>query len=162
VGSAKPQLEMVVDDPAQAERDRVQAERARARDAADQKTVFDALLAACRDVAITVGYNNAANELDAIWSKQGRPVSASFLNATLNPDTREDAPPSRSYFRLEWIVWFAKQSAEVRDLLVAIGFDTPKDPSEELDDVYDVMREQLGKMAEPLIRQAKARRRRRR
>jgi hypothetical protein len=160
VASAKPQLEMVVDDPAQAERDRAQAERDREKDRDAQKAVFDALITACRDTALAHGgYDKAANALDAVWGEFGRHVSGSFLNTTLKPVKPENAG---SYFRLEWIIWFAQHSAEVRDLLAGIAFDTPKDPAEDLDDLHDVIREELGKTGEALIRKAKARRRRKR
>lgn len=142
---------MVVDDPAQAERDR-------AREAADQKAVFDALITACRDVCLTMGYDKAAAALDAVWGAHGRHVSASFLRATLDPKSTD----TRSYFRGEWFVTFAQYSAEVRELLVGVGEDAPKEPAEELLDAEDVVREELGKMGEALIKKWRARRRRKR
>lgn len=152
MGSAKPQLEMVVDDPVQAERD---AERARS----DQHLLFTSLIAACRDAALASGgYDKAANALDAIWAPLGRPVSASFLRATLDPKSSE----TRSYFRGEWLIWFAQQSAEVRELMIGIGEDAPKDPVEDLEDLQDLARDRFGKAGEQLVRDAKARRRRRR
>lgn len=148
----KPQLEMVVDDP-------VQAERAAARERSDQHLLFGELIAACRDAALAFGgYDKAANALDAIWGPLGRQVSASFLRATLDPKSSE----TRSYFRGEWLIWFAQQSAEVRDLMMGVASDAPKDPADELIDAEDVVREELGKVGDALIRKWKARRRRRR
>jgi hypothetical protein len=115
------------------------------------------LFAACKKAVRNLGSaDDAALELSAMWEDRGRPVTAPVLRAAL-------ADSRGNYFRLEWILYFAELSEEVRDLLIAIGHgDTPKDPREELDDVYDVIREELGKTGEALIRKAKARRRRRR
>jgi hypothetical protein len=147
--AAVPQLAMVVDDPRAAERE-LEAE------ATADHIMFVHMIAACRDVALTTGYDKAANALDAIWSRHGRPVSASFLRAALNPDSE-----TRSYFRLEWVQWFARQSADVRELLLGVAMgDGPKDPKDELDDLKEVMRVELGKVAEKLIQKGKAPRRR--
>lgn len=126
-----------------------------ARQGDDQALVFEHVLAACREVARVITVEVCARELDRIWGDRGRPVSPSVLRSALG-DQRGN------YFRLEWLIWFAAQSQHVRDLLVEFATDTPKDPTEDLDDLHDVLREELGKTGEALIRKAKARRRRKR
>lgn len=139
------QLAMDVEDPHAA------AEQV-ARDHDDQRLALEHFFAACRQVCRELGYERCANELDAIWSKVGRGVSASTLKATLAPNGE------RNYFRFEWAIWFAQQSEEVADLLLEIaGRGKPeKTPEEELRDLKELMRRELGATGNKLIRKAAA------
>ncbi len=109
------------------------------------------LMAACRQVALTLGYDECAAELDRCWGADGRPVSATFLRAALH-DTE------RSHMRLEWFIWFAQQSEIVADLALEIGGrgKPKKTADEELRDLKDVMRRELGVTANKLIRKAES------
>lgn len=138
--TSKPQLGLVgLDDPAEL-----------ARDADDQALVFEGLLAACRACARLLTVEVCARELDRIWGDRGRPVSAAVLRAALNGT-------ERNYFRLEWAIWFARQSEDVAELLLEIvGQGKPKKtPEEELADLKKLVRDELShKRAEALIRKA--------
>jgi hypothetical protein len=138
-----PQLAMVVDDPAVVERERQ-------RELDDERLLFERLMKACREVCRELGYDRCAAELDAIWSPLGRHVSAGVLRQTLAPNTE------RNYFRLEWIIWFARQSEEVADLVLeVIGRGRPKKkPEDELRDLKELIRAELPKRAAALIRKA--------
>ncbi len=157
------QTSMDVDDPRETERE-FEAE------ASADHVLLIKVLAACRAVALTLTYDKAANALDGIWARHGRPVSPSFLRAALNPEGE-----TRSYFRLEWVLWFARQSEEVADLVEWVlwfarqseevadlvlemgGRGTPKKtPEEELRDLKELMRRELGTTANKLIRKAEA------
>lgn len=136
-----PQLSMVVDDPREIE-----------RDADEQGLLFERLLAACKAVARERTYDVVAAALDAIWGsdKRGRPVSSSVLRAALN-DARGN------YFRLEWALWFARESEEVADLLLEIaGRGRPtKKPEDELADLQQVVRREYPNQAEKMIAKSK-------
>lgn len=107
------------------------------------------LIAACKQVALTLGYDQCAARLDRIWGPEGRPVSATFLrNALLDQNS--------AHFRAEWLIWFAKQSEVVCDLLLETGGrgKPKKTPEEELRDLKELMRRELGQTANKLIRKA--------
>ena len=137
-----PQLEMEVDDPVQAAK-----ERARERD--QQALLFERLLTACRAVSHELTAEHCAKELDAIWGDRGRPVSAAVLRAAL-------ADSRGNYFRAEWLIWFAQQSEAVADLLLEAGGrgKPKKKPEDELRDLKALMRRKLGTVANELIHKA--------
>ena len=114
-----------------------------------QRVLRGQLMAACRQVALTLGYDRAAAELDRIWGHEGRPVSATFLRAALH-DTE------RSHMRMEWLIWFAQQSEVVADIVLEMGGrgKPKKTPEEELRDLKELMRRELGQTANKLIRKA--------
>lgn len=135
----KPQLGLVgLDDPAEL-----------AREADDQALLFEHLITACRAVSRLITVEVCARELDRIWGDRGRPVSAAVLRAALNG-------AERNYFRLEWAIWFARQSEEVAELLREIGGNgkPKKTPEEELEDLKSILRTEYPKQAEKLIRKA--------
>lgn len=114
---------------------------------------LEELFAACNKVVRAMTAEGAADELARMWEKRGRPVTAGVLKNAL-------ADSRGNYFRLEWILYFAAMSSEVRELLIAIGRDdSPKEPREELADLQDDLREQFPKQADAMIRRAKRRRR---
>lgn len=114
-----------------------------------RKLLRQQTMAACRQVALTLGYDRCAAELDAEWGPEGRGVSATFLRAALQDQ-------ERSNFRHEWIYWFAEQSEVVADLLLEAGGrgKPKKTPEEELRDLKELMRRELGQTANKLIRKA--------
>lgn len=120
----------------------------------DQHAVaLEHLFAACKAIVRERTADEVARELDVIWGERGRGVTAQVLRAAL-------ADSRGNYFRLEWILYFAEESQEVRELLIAIGRgDGPKDPREELEDLKELLRNEYPKQAEQLIRKGKARRR---
>lgn len=121
----------------------------REREADDQALLFEHVLAACRAVARDLTYDACARELDRIWGERGRPVSAAVLRAALN-DARGN------YFRLEWLIWFARQSEDVAQLAREIGGAglPKKTPEQELEDLKNVLRSEYPKQAQRLIRKA--------
>lgn len=114
-----------------------------------QRILREQLMAACRQVALTLGYDRCAAELDRIWGRDGRTVAATFLRAALHDD-------NRSHMRLEWLLWFAEQSEVVADLVLELGGrgKPKKTPEEELRDLKEIMRRELGATANKLIRKA--------
>lgn len=111
---------------------------------------LEQLFAACRKVVREMTSDVVADDLDRMWANRGRGVTSNVIRASLG-DSRGN------YFRLEWILYFAEHSEEVRQLLmsVAIG-DAPKEAKDELADLQDLVREHLPKHADQLIRKAKA------
>lgn len=96
------------------------------------------------------GYDACAAALDKRWGAKGRPVSASTLRAALM-----DA--ERNNFRAEWLDWFAARDRDVADLL-ARRVRPVKTDAERLADLEAELREALShKLAEQVIRKAKAR-----
>lgn len=144
--ATSPQLAMVVDDPAEAEKER-------AREADDQRLLLERFFAACRTVVRELSWDAVAKELDAIWDPTGRGVSAGVLRASLSPGNE------RNYFRFEWSIWFARQSDDVADLLAEIiGRGKPKKtPEQELADLKQAIRSEMPKRAEAIFRNARAR-----
>lgn len=114
-----------------------------------RKLLREQLMAACRQVALTLGYDRCAAELDAEWGPEGRTVAATFLRAALNDE-------GRSNFRMEWLPWFSEQSEVVADLVLEMGGrgKPKKTPEEELRDLKELMRRELGATANKLIRKA--------
>jgi hypothetical protein len=121
------------------------------READDQWLITERFFVACRSVVREVGgWDACAQALDAIWARRGRGVTASVLRAAMTGT-------ERNYFRWEWCIWFARQSAEVADLLFeAGGRAKPKKRAEdELRDLKVAVREELShKRADQLIRKA--------
>ncbi len=117
----------------------------------EQRVLRSQLMAACRQVALSLGYDQCAAALDRIWGYEGRPVSATFLRAALHDN-------ERSHMRLEWLLWFAQQSEVVADIALEIGGrgKPKKTPEEELRDLKELMRRELGTTANKLIRKAEA------
>ena len=114
---------------------------------------LEQLFAACKRVVREMTADAVASELDTIWANRGRPVSPQVLRASL-------ADSRGNYFRAEWLLYFAEQSPEVRELLIAIGRgDGPKDPKDELTDLHDVLRSEYPRQAEALIRKGRMKRR---
>ena len=139
--ASRPQLAMVgLDDPAEA---------ARAGD--EQALLYERLMVACRAVARELTFERCAAALDAIWGDRGRPVSAAVLRAALSGT-------ERNYFRVEWAIWFARHSEDVADVLLEIaGRGKPKKtPEEELRDLKEIVRRELGATGNKLIRKAEA------
>lgn len=145
--SAGPQLAMVVDDPAEAAKER-------AREGQAQRLLAARFYAACREVVRESTWDAVAKELDAIWDPQedptGRGVSAGVLRASLATANE------RNYFRFEWCLYFARQSEECAELLAEIiGRGKPKKaPEAELADLQNIVRTHYPKDAEKIIRKA--------
>lgn len=137
------QVEMNVEDPRAAERERE-------RDAEAQQDLLSRLLRAMREVCREHGYEHCANALDAIWAPLGRGVSSSSLKMTLAPGNE------RNYVRIEWAIWFAQQSEEVADLVAEMaGRGKPKKkPEDELRDLQAIVRAEMPKQADRIIRKA--------
>lgn len=96
-----------------------------------------------------------AEELDADDKAfgGGKGVGASTLRACVEGT-------ERNYFRLDWLFWFLEESDELASVLMeAIGL-PQKDPKEELQDLRDIVRAELPKQAERMIRKAAEPRRR--
>lgn len=73
------------------------------------------LLDACESIARNHGWARSAAELDAIFEKEGRPVSEGVLRSALK--SRE-----RNYARMEWTPYFASLSDEPAQVLaIAAG-----------------------------------------
>jgi hypothetical protein len=123
-----------------------------AADADSQALLFEHVLAACRAVARELTYDVCARELDRIWGDRGRPVSGAVLRAALNGT-------ERNYFRLEWLIWFARQSEDVAQLAREIGGAglPAKTPEQELEDLHEVLRNEYPRQADRLIRKARSR-----
>lgn len=140
----KPQLEMVVDDPA-----RAAAEEATTIE--NERLLRSELWAALRAVARELSFEVCARELDKRWGELGRPVSASVLRSALH-----DA--ERNNFRLEWLLWFATRNERVADLLLEIGGASreAKKPEDELEDLKAELRREYPRQAEAIIRKGKA------
>jgi hypothetical protein len=143
VTAAGPQLAMVVDDPAEIQREKE-------REVEAQQEIFAAFFKAVREVCREHGYEFCANALDAVWAPLGRGVSASTLKMTLAPGNE------RNYFRFEWAIWFARQSDDVAEVLAEIiGAARPqKKPEDELRDLQDIVRSEYPRQAEKIIRRA--------
>lgn len=111
------------------------------------------LMAAIRDFARLRQQNVCATELDKDDSVfgGGKGVSASAFRACLEGT-------ERNYFRLDWLFWFVDESDEVADLIVEIGKRglSQKTPEEELQDLRDLVRQEMPKQADKLIRKAAA------
>ena len=120
-------------------------------DADDQALMFEHIVAACRAVARDLTIEVCAKSLDAIWGDRGRPVSASVLRAGLNPSNAD-----YKHFRLEWVIWFSHHSEHVRELLAELaGRGKPKKTAdEELRDLKALLKEELPKRADAIIRKA--------
>lgn len=134
-----------------------EAKREAEREADEQVLLFEHMLAACRAVARELTYDACATALDRIWGDRGRPVSSAVLRAALN-DSRGN------YFRLEWAIWFARQSEEVASVLaeiIGLGASS-KPPDEELEDLKEVLLEEYPRQAQRLIRRARAKPRKQR
>lgn len=119
------------------------------QEADDQALLFEHVVAACKAVTRELTLEVCATALDRIWGDRGRPVSAAVLRAALN-DSRGN------YFRVEWLIWFARQSEEVAQLAHEIaGAGLPqKKPEDELRDLKAVLREEYPRQAQRLIRKA--------
>jgi hypothetical protein len=65
---------------------------------------------ACRNVAITRGFDAFAKELDATFCDLGRPVSVGTLHNTLGDHERH-------YARAEWIPIFAEYDERVAEII---------------------------------------------
>lgn len=125
-------------------------DRAEEADELDAEALLrEELWGALRAIARELTYEVCAAELDKRWGPKGRPVSASLLRAALN-DTE------RNNFRLEWVFWFAKKSELIAELVLEIGGRgrARKKPENELRDLKELMRRELGSVANKLIRKA--------
>lgn len=112
--------------------------------------VLEQLFAACKRVVREHTAEEIADEMDVMWANRGRPVTGPILRSALG-DSRGN------YFRLEWILYFAERSAEVRELLLGIALGRgPKDPADELGDLHEILRDEFPKQADRLIQKAKA------
>lgn len=127
------------------------------RDEADHD-LFYRLMAAFRAVTRDLTNDRAANELAAMWAPHGRDVSPATLRATLAPGNE------RNYFRVEWIIWFARQSEDVAHLLMEIaGHGLPrKSTVDELEDLRAIVRREYPRQADKHLREASSPRRPRR
>ncbi len=143
--SENAQTEMAVEDPEAAKRERE-------RKTEDRRELFERFFRACREVCRELGYDTVANELERDWGDLGRHVSSGVLKQTLAPNG------DRNYFRWEWCTYFAEQSEEASDVLLEIGGrgKPKKTPEEELRDLKELMRRELGATANKLIRKAEA------
>lgn len=144
------QLAMVVDDPTEVARERE-------REIEDQRALLERFFAACRDVIRDSTGDKVANELEALWGDLGRHVSSGVLKQTL----AQGEVFNRNYFRVEWLIWFARESEEVADIvaeMIGLGLPT-KDPKEELRDLQEIVRSHYPKDAEKHIRKAKQKKR---
>lgn len=95
------------------------------------------------------GYDACAAALDKRWGEEGRPVSASVLNAALKDSERNN-------FRLEWADWFAARSPEIAELL-GRRVKPEKTDRQMYDDLCAEIREEFPKQADKIIRRARAR-----
>lgn len=141
-----------LDDPAEVRRQAEEAERDAERDADDQHLLFTQLIAACKRVARELTYGFCADELQRIWGQHGRHVTSAGLRACCEG-------VERNYFRIEWAMWFARQSEEVAQIVREMGgAPAPKKtPQQELDDLKNTLREEYPRQAQKLIRKAETR-----
>ncbi len=103
-----------------------------------------------RAIAKELTYETCANELDAMFSRHGRPVSPSVLRAALNDI-------ERNHFRFEWAIWFARKHKEMGDKFCEIGGHAKAKRTEgEINTAFrELVRSKLSLVeAEKLIRQA--------
>lgn len=122
------------------------------------------LLNAIKRHARLIEYTRCAEAIDADAAvfrgdKEGgdstgnKGVSASLFRSCLESS-------ERNYFRLDWLFWFIDESEDVRSVLIeAIGL-PEKDPKEELQDLRDLVRSEMPKQADRIIRKAAEPRRR--
>jgi hypothetical protein len=150
--AGSPQLAMVVDDPAEVEREKARIAREKEEEIEDQRDLFMRFSAACRAVIRDLTADVVANELEAIWGELGRHVSSGVLKQTL----AQGEVFNRNYFRFEWAIWFARQSEDCAELLAEIiGRGKPKKTAEqELADLKSVLHSEYPRQATRLIRKA--------
>lgn len=133
---------MDVDDPAEAARERERKSEYR-------RELLERFFRACRDVCRDLGYDRVANELEADWGDIGRHVSSGVLKMCLAPNGE------RNYFRWEWGTFFTEHSEEAADIYAEIaGRKAKKKPEDELRDLQAIVRAELPKQADKLIRKA--------
>lgn len=131
------------------------AEAAEADERRDQRAVLRvklmAALRACAAGQIAMCAREVTRDAEAFGTDRdedtGKGVSESLLAACLRGS-------NRNYFRLDWLLWFAEESEEVREVLLEIvgrgkGM---KDPKDELRDLKEVLRNEYPKQAERLIK----------
>lgn len=152
MSAAKPQL-AISGLKTQAEADAETEDRAARR---DRRGVLRArAMAAIAKLARERQFAVCAEELDAddkSWGG-GKGVGASTLRSCVEGT-------ERNYFRLDWLFWFLEESDELASVLMeAIGL-PQKDPKEELQDLRDLVRAELPKQADRIIRKAAEPRRR--
>ena len=115
------------------------------------RALWNDVLDACRAVVREFGgYDKTAAALQHVWGPLGHTVTASNVRATLSVESE------RNYFRGEWLIWFSTQSETVADLLAEIaGRAKPKKtPEQELRDLQELLRAELPRQADKLIRKA--------
>lgn len=148
------QLDLSIDEPEATEAE-LEAE------ADEQRILFLHLMAACRAVNRELTADTVAQRLDDIWAheKIGHGVSSSVLRASLNANGGE-----RNYFRIEWIIEYARRSPLVSEILLEIvGRGVAQKPlDEELHDLKELVRAEYPRQAERLLRKAAAPRARKR
>jgi hypothetical protein len=119
------------------------------------RSLADRQLVSARIVAESLTYEACANELDAVFGAEGRPVSASLLRNAL---TRTNG----NHARLEWGPWFAARSAEIQGVYDdAAGRLSELTPEEELDLLRETVRGEFGRQGAQLVAKVRATRRRR-
>lgn len=95
-------------------------------------------------------YDGCAYRLNKRWEDEGRPVTGGALKNAVKDENRNN-------FRLEWVFWFAEQSAEIAELL-ARKVKPKKTPEQRLADNDDEIRATLSpKQAEAFFRRRDAR-----
>jgi hypothetical protein len=131
-------------------REEIERETEEASDAAGEQ--LTALINACKRVARELSYGHCADELEKLWGRHGRHVTAPTLRACCEGI-------ERNYFRVEWAHWFAQQSDDVAAILREWGGARApkKTPAEELEDLKRALLEEFPKQAAKLIRKAETR-----